>query len=179
MARTKIIRPTDDELSLLNLLQTAIETLLGSCPVLWTSHRIRIERANCCDDLALAVTNDRLSCAQSLTWLDELRQQAAGPLAIATALLFLRPGVLWQAQVSANAAVAPGDNDVPSSPLGDRTVLHDVPLAEPKPAGKPIDLGRDHVKVEVSSADRVPGGLYGVGSHRIAGQVPDAKTLYA
>ena len=65
---------------LLNLLQTAAETLLFFHPaVWWISRRIRIERENCCDDLALAVTNDRLLYAQSLTRLEELRQQTATP----------------------------------------------------------------------------------------------------
>ncbi|MCH7688435.1 MAG: M56 family metallopeptidase, partial [Planctomycetes bacterium] len=65
---------------LLNLLQTAIETLLFFHPaVWWISSRIRIERENCCDDLALAVTDDRLLYAQSLTRLEELRQQTAAP----------------------------------------------------------------------------------------------------
>ena len=37
---------------LVNLLQTLVETLLFYHPaVWWLSHRIRIERENCCDDL--------------------------------------------------------------------------------------------------------------------------------
>lgn len=63
---------------LANLLQTAIETLLFFHPaVWWMSRRLRIERENCCDDLALSITDNRLLYAQSLTRLEELRQQAA------------------------------------------------------------------------------------------------------
>ena len=38
-----------------NLLQTVVETLLFYHPaVWWLSHRIRVERENCCDDLAVS-----------------------------------------------------------------------------------------------------------------------------
>lgn len=48
---------------LLNLLQTTVETLLFYHPaVWWISRRIRVERENCCDDLALSVSGDRYRC---------------------------------------------------------------------------------------------------------------------
>ena len=57
---------------LMNILQTAIETLLFYHPaVWWISRRIRDERENCCDDLALSVTDDRLLYARSLARLEE------------------------------------------------------------------------------------------------------------
>jgi len=57
-----------------NLLQTVIETLLFYHPaVWWVSRRIRIERENCCDDWAVAVTGDSLSYARTLTRFGELR----------------------------------------------------------------------------------------------------------
>lgn len=59
---------------LANLLQTAIETLLFFHPaVWWMSRRIRIERENCCDDIALQALNDPVLYAKSLTRLEELR----------------------------------------------------------------------------------------------------------
>jgi beta-lactamase regulating signal transducer with metallopeptidase domain/protocatechuate 3,4-dioxygenase beta subunit len=71
---------------LLNLLQTAVETLLFYHPaVWWVSCRIRIEREACCDDLAVAGYppggGDRLLYARALTRLEELRHPPAGPLA--------------------------------------------------------------------------------------------------
>lgn len=75
---------------LANLLQTAIETLLFFHPVVWwLSRRIRVERENCCDDLAVAVTGDRLLYARSLTRLEELRHATA---ATATALTLAASG---------------------------------------------------------------------------------------
>ena len=44
---------------LVNLLQTLVETLLFYHPaVWWLSRRIRIERENCCDDLAVSLCGD-------------------------------------------------------------------------------------------------------------------------
>ncbi len=57
-----------------NLLQSMVETLLFYHPaVWWMSHRIRIERENCCDDLAVAVCGDALQYARALARLEELR----------------------------------------------------------------------------------------------------------
>lgn len=52
---------------LVNLLQTAIETLLFYHPaVWWISRRIRAERENCCDDIALSLTHDRVTYVRAL-----------------------------------------------------------------------------------------------------------------
>ncbi len=59
---------------LVNLIQTAIETLLFYHPaVWWISGRIRAERENCCDDIALSVCGDRLVYAVALAALEEMR----------------------------------------------------------------------------------------------------------
>lgn len=59
---------------LINLLQTVIETLLFYHPaVWWLSHRIRMEREHCCDDLAVQVCGDEVSYARALVALEELR----------------------------------------------------------------------------------------------------------
>ena len=59
---------------LVNLVQTVIETLLFYHPaVWWVSHRIRIERENCCDDLAVSVCGDAATYARALTELEQLR----------------------------------------------------------------------------------------------------------
>lgn len=59
---------------LVNLFQTAVETLLFYHPaVWWVSNQVRRERESCCDDLAVAVCGDRLGYARALVDLEELR----------------------------------------------------------------------------------------------------------
>ncbi|HEY2295403.1 MAG TPA: M56 family metallopeptidase [Thermoanaerobaculia bacterium] len=59
---------------LVNLLQTAVETLLFYHPaVWWVSAQVRRERENCCDDLAVTVCGDRLGYARALVELEGLR----------------------------------------------------------------------------------------------------------
>ena len=59
---------------LVNLLQTAIETLLFYHPaVWWVGRQMRAERENCCDDLAVAVCGDLLVYARALTELEKIR----------------------------------------------------------------------------------------------------------
>lgn len=59
---------------LVNLLQTLVETLLFYHPaVWWLSRRIRIERENCCDDLAVSLCGDPVAYASALADLEALR----------------------------------------------------------------------------------------------------------
>ena len=68
---------------LVNLLQTAAETLLFYHPaVWWISGRIRAERENCCDDVAVEVCGDPVIYAEALTEL-AARSLTAAPLALA------------------------------------------------------------------------------------------------
>ena len=76
---------------LVNLIQTAAETLLFYHPaVWWVSSRIRAEREQCCDDLAIAATGDARSYARALVRLEEMRG-AAPMLAVAAG-----GGNLWR-----------------------------------------------------------------------------------
>ncbi len=62
---------------LVNLAQTVVEILGFYHPaVWWVSHRIRDERENCCDDLAVQVCGDSRRYARALTSLEELRHVA-------------------------------------------------------------------------------------------------------
>jgi beta-lactamase regulating signal transducer with metallopeptidase domain len=62
---------------LVNLIQTAIETLLFYHPaVWWLSRRIRHERECCCDDLAVSACGNHLTYARALATLEELRPPA-------------------------------------------------------------------------------------------------------
>ncbi len=55
---------------LINLLQVLVETLFFYHPAVWyISRRIRAERENCCDDMALAAGAERFSYAESLVLL--------------------------------------------------------------------------------------------------------------
>lgn len=57
-----------------NLLQSAIEALMFYHPAMWwVARRIRAERENCCDDLAIVACGDRVVYARALTALEELR----------------------------------------------------------------------------------------------------------
>jgi beta-lactamase regulating signal transducer with metallopeptidase domain len=59
---------------LINLLQAVVETLLFYHPaVWWISHRARVEREHCCDDMAVAVCGNALQYARALTRLEEMR----------------------------------------------------------------------------------------------------------
>src|SRR5262249_55277509 len=59
---------------LVNILQTAAETLLFYHPaVWWVSGQARIERENCCDDLAVRACGDVLIYARALTQLEVIR----------------------------------------------------------------------------------------------------------
>lgn len=61
-----------------NLLQSAVETLLFYHPaVWWVSQRVRVEREHCCDDAAVEACGDALAYARALTELEGLR--VAGP----------------------------------------------------------------------------------------------------
>ena len=63
---------------LVNLLQTLVETLLFYHPaVWWLSRRIRIERENCCDDLAVSLCGDPVAYANALADLESLRSVAS------------------------------------------------------------------------------------------------------
>jgi beta-lactamase regulating signal transducer with metallopeptidase domain/peptidoglycan/xylan/chitin deacetylase (PgdA/CDA1 family) len=71
---------------LVNLLQSAIETLLFYHPaVWWISRQVRTEREHCCDDLAVKTCGDVLVYARALTILEQLRRshRGKGQLALA------------------------------------------------------------------------------------------------
>ncbi|MBC8471711.1 MAG: M48 family metalloprotease [Planctomycetes bacterium] len=68
---------------LINILQTVVEILGFYHPaVWWISHKIRAERENCCDDMAVSISGDRLSYAGALASMEEIRA-ASNRLAVA------------------------------------------------------------------------------------------------
>jgi beta-lactamase regulating signal transducer with metallopeptidase domain len=71
---------------LVNLLQTIVETLLFYHPaVWWVSHQVRVERENCCDDMAVAACGDVLVYARALAELEQLRTGGGDTPALAVA----------------------------------------------------------------------------------------------
>lgn len=59
-----------------NLLQVVMETLFFYHPaVWWLSHRIRVEREHCCDDLVVQVMQNRSDYGRALIAIEELRGQ--------------------------------------------------------------------------------------------------------
>jgi beta-lactamase regulating signal transducer with metallopeptidase domain len=59
---------------LVNLLQTAVETLFFYHPAIWwVSAQVRREREDCCDDVALSVCRSQTEYAKALVALEELR----------------------------------------------------------------------------------------------------------
>jgi len=90
---------------LVNLLQTVAETLLFYHPaVWWVSARIRSEREQCCDDLAIAATGDARTYARALIRLEEMRG-AAPALAVAAG-----GGNLWKRVLRLLTQAPPADN---------------------------------------------------------------------
>lgn len=63
---------------LVNLLQAVVDTLLFYHPaVWWVSKQIRIERENCCDDIAAEACGDRVIYARALVDLEQSRARYA------------------------------------------------------------------------------------------------------
>jgi len=64
---------------LVNMLQTVVEILGFYHPaVWWVSGRIRAERENCCDDIAVSLCNDRVCYAKALATMEDIRSSGAG-----------------------------------------------------------------------------------------------------
>ena len=76
---------------LVNLIQTVVEILGFYHPaVWWVSNKIRAERENCCDDLAVKATGDSVKYAKALTLMEELRSSPQLAVAASGGSLFKR-----------------------------------------------------------------------------------------
>jgi len=59
----------------INLVQAFAETIFFFNPgVLWLSSLIKEERENCCDDIAIAATEDKINFVQALVTFDEFNR---------------------------------------------------------------------------------------------------------
>jgi len=69
----------------MNAIQSFIETLLFFHPAIWwLSSRVRQERENCCDDIAVALCGDVATYARMLMTIDQLRGQVYQPVLAAS-----------------------------------------------------------------------------------------------
>jgi beta-lactamase regulating signal transducer with metallopeptidase domain len=76
---------------LVNLLQIGAETVLFYHPaVWWLSHRIRVERENCCDDMAVRLCGNVVDYARALTYMEGGRTAPSVALALSGSPLKLR-----------------------------------------------------------------------------------------
>jgi beta-lactamase regulating signal transducer with metallopeptidase domain len=67
---------------LVNLVQSAIETLLFYHPaVWWISAQVRAERENCCDDVAIGIASDRAVYVRALASVAGVRPSSMAPAA--------------------------------------------------------------------------------------------------
>ena len=70
---------------LVNVLQTAVETLLFYHPaVWWVGKQMRVEREHCCDDIAVAVCGNAIEYAGALAELEQIRGRIPEPALAAT-----------------------------------------------------------------------------------------------
>jgi len=131
---------------LVNLAQTLVETLLFYHPVVWwVSRHIRIERENCCDDMALALCRDRATYAGALVAVDQLRS-AAPSLALSAAggsLLARIRRIVLQPSHNSNgsfwfAASVLGGIAAMVIAFGTNVSSQEVATAEPEPAPAPV-----------------------------------------
>ncbi len=126
---------------LVNLLQAVVETLLFYHPaVWWISRQVRIERENCCDDLAIALCGDPVQYARALLRLEELRAPAPR-LALAA-----NGGSLF-ARVHRLVAATPGSHDAFVRGAGALVILSCVLLVAAAPSFSRTDDGASRTPV--------------------------------
>ena len=153
--------------TMVNLVQRIIETLLFFHPgVWWVSSRVRDERENCCDDLALAITGaDRVAYSKALLFVEESRGTTL-PLAMAATggSLLRRVRRLVSGELD---PVGPGSGGfativsivavlIVASTVSAKTVVQRAPggARAERAAGIAFEAGSNHVAMAVESAAR-------------------------
>ena len=139
---------------LVNMLQSVADTLLFYNPsAWWISRQIRVERENCCDDLAVSTCGNAVEYARALTVLEELRETPALAVAANGGSLLDRVkrliGIREKTMVNGWTAVAAAISFavvmmVTSLPLqADRSTPPDAPPAPAAPPAPPAPPASD------------------------------------
>ena len=148
---------------LVNLLQSALETVLFFHPaVWWLSSRVRAERELCCDDAAVACCGDRAAYARALATLEGLRQPVPAELQLGAdgGSLMSRIRRLLQPQLPPNprfrsaafALAAAGllagtvaQQPAPKAPQGDHdiTITREGDVSLDPGAAQPVRVGKE------------------------------------
>ena len=143
-----------------NLFQVAAETLLFYHPaVWWLSKRIRAERENCCDDVALAVCGNPAEYARALAQMEESRVAPSfamaanrGPLASRVARLL---GVTEKGSSLRNAGMAFGVLCIAAALVAGNALFGLVHSASANSkAGQTAQMSEDRAGVMVITAPR-------------------------
>jgi beta-lactamase regulating signal transducer with metallopeptidase domain len=143
-----------------NLFQVAAETLLFYHPaVWWLSKRIRAERENCCDDVALAVCGNPAEYARALAQMEESRVAPSfamaanrGPLASRVARLL---GVTEKGSSLRNAGMAFGVLCIAAALVAGNALFGLVHSASANSkAGQTAQMSEDRAGVIVITAPR-------------------------
>jgi len=164
---------------LVNVLQSVVEILFFYHPaVWWLSNRIRLERENCCDDVAVSVCGNPLLYARALTELEELRSSASPAVAVnggslrerVTRLVSyprLQCSYRWVTGVSILSLIAVLAVAAPLTLLAQQSKKQSeaekartessVTIAEDEPADEDIDVYADEAVDEAGSYEVTPG----------------------
>lgn len=162
---------------LLNLLQSLVEVLFYFNPaVWWISTRVRAERENCCDDIAVRLCGNSLAYAKALVGLQEMQLVASPPLAMTFSrnkkqLLFRIQRILQPSQNKSNVmeklsatllltvavVLLSVQANTPFGNLISRVAAKALPLAEFPVATVPADA--------YVAADTIPDGTHNAHIH--------------
>ena len=151
---------------LVNLVQTIAETLLFYHPgVWWLSARIREEREQCCDDVALAVCGDPVGYATALAELEAWRHGDVGLAAAATGgSLLNRVQRILRVDVSADSRTSPwavtGAVAAIASVLTLAAMAQAPATSEPQPSFEVASVRPNTSGDNRTSSQTLPGGRY-------------------
>jgi GWxTD domain-containing protein len=134
---------------LVNLLETATESLLFYHPaVWWISRVIRAERENCCDDLAVALQGDAGGYAAALLALERSRSSREPALAATGGTLRKRVERLLRRPDAPRSAAAP------AALAAAGVFMAALLMAAPQPAPAPQSSGQQPLTPESKAAMR-------------------------
>ena len=166
---------------LVNLLQTAMETLFFYHPgVWWISRRMREERENCCDDIAVASCGDAIRYVRALAEMESLRMQVPDLAMAATGGALLRRAQRLLAPHAQKRGVAPSGVAVAALAVA-ALLLWAAPGTESKAqAAEPPSPPTPEAQAQTGVRDGVQGGIKtgvkGGIKEGVTGGVPDGQS---